>query len=266
MSRPALKLFPHKSEDRTYRPSFEFDADNLGERHLAAEEGVRHVPGWLRSEDALKLYELAYFVKGPILEIGSYHGKSVIIMAGAARDSGRGATVYSLDIDANVLRDARKAAAEHGIADNVIFVRGSARAFCRAWHGFEPSLVFLDGDHSYRGVSDDLEVLSNRVPNGALVLFHDFNDPLDGDPRTAEVAVREAALDSRVAEDCDFGGVFGACGLFVRRRGGPAPESSPLLVDLLALDLVRMQYLQRVRRPLGRSWRRLRSMSERPCA
>ena len=259
MSGPALELFPDKAEDRTYRPSFQFDGDDLGRAHLAAEDRVRHLPGWLRREDVLKLYELAYFANGSILEIGSYHGKSAIIMAGAARDSGCGATVFSLDVDTNALRPARKAAADQGVADNVIFVRGSVRAFFRAWRGFEPSLVFVDGDHSYRGVSRDLQVLRSRVPRGAMILFHDFNDPLNGEPRDAEVAVREAVLESWVAEDCDFGGVFGACGLFVRRRGAEEPQANPPLIDLLVFDSVRMQYRQRLRRPLGRALRRLRS-------
>ena len=261
MTRPALALFPDKADDRTYRPSFQFDRDYLGRAHLAAEESVRHLPGWLRPEDALKLYELAYFAEGSILEIGSYHGKSAIIMGGAARDSGRGATVYSLDVDANVLRAARRAAADQDVADHVVFVRGSARAFFRAWRGFEPSLVFVDGDHSYRAVSRDLEVLRSRVPRGALILFHDFNDPLNGEPQDDEVAVREAVLESWVAEDCDFGGLFGACGLFVRRRRGREPQANAPLIDLLVLDSVRMQYRQRLRHPLGRAWRRLRPLA-----
>jgi predicted O-methyltransferase YrrM len=45
----------------------------------------RRVPGWLRPEDALKLYELAYYATGPILEIGTYRGKSGTLMAIAAR-------------------------------------------------------------------------------------------------------------------------------------------------------------------------------------
>ena len=32
------------------------------------------IKGWLRRPDALKLYEMGYFVVGDILELGSYHG------------------------------------------------------------------------------------------------------------------------------------------------------------------------------------------------
>jgi hypothetical protein len=32
------------------------------------------IPGWLRVEDSLKLYELAYFCAGDILELGTHQG------------------------------------------------------------------------------------------------------------------------------------------------------------------------------------------------
>src|SRR5262249_44886716 len=37
------------------------------------------IPGWLRREDALKLYEMAYFTNGHILELGTYQGLSTAI-------------------------------------------------------------------------------------------------------------------------------------------------------------------------------------------
>ena len=37
---------------------------------------VESIRGWLRVEDAEKLYELAHATPGPVLEIGTAHGKS----------------------------------------------------------------------------------------------------------------------------------------------------------------------------------------------
>jgi hypothetical protein len=79
-----------------------------------------------------------------------------------------------------------------------------------------------------------------------------------------------------VAAECDFAGVFGCCALFRRRSGGPGPpapvdlshlaarseDGLPPLIDLTARDDLRMRYLQRVRRPLGR-WARRRLGRER---
>ena len=112
---------------------------------------VRDVPGWMRPEDALKLYELAHFAPGPILEIGAYHGKSAIVLALGARAGRTGATVLSVDVDAHALRAARAQVGRHGVGGSVVFFRGSARALARAARGIRPGLVFVDGDHSRRG-------------------------------------------------------------------------------------------------------------------
>ena len=211
---------------------------------------MRGVPGWMLPEDGLKLYELAYFAPGPILEIGAYHGKSAILMCNAARDGGTGATVLSVDVDGHALDAARAQAARHGVTDGIVFFRGSVEALLRTASGLRPGLVFIDGDHSHAGVLRDLEALEPRVPDGALLLFHDYY-------RTPEMSVPDAVAETWVPADCEFGGAFGSCGLFVRRRGGPAIEPGPPVLDLLDRDSLHMRYLQRVRRPVGRAARRL---------
>jgi predicted O-methyltransferase YrrM len=188
----------------------------------AQREAVRSVealPGWLLEADALKLYELAGLADGPILEIGTHRGKSTILMATALRDCGRAGPLVSLDVDAAGLRDAATEAAARGLTDRLALVRGTAETLFRAHPGFSPSLVFLDGDHSRRGVARDLRALRERVPAGALILFHDYHDARNADPAEPDYGITEAVESSWVARDCEFGGVFGCCGLFVRRTG-----------------------------------------------
>jgi predicted O-methyltransferase YrrM len=250
VDQPPLALQPNKLDDRSYAPTYDFGAPDLGERHRGAEESVRDVPGWMVPEDAMKLYELAYFAPGPILEIGAFHGKSAILMSKAARDGATGATVLSVDVDAQALNAARTQAAAHGVTDGIVFFRGSVGALLRTASGLRPGLVFIDGDHSRAGVLSDLEALRPRVPDGALLLFHDYY-------RTPEMSVPDAVEESWVPAECDFGGAFGSCGLFVRRRGGPPIEPGPPVLDLLSRDSLHMRYLQRVRRPVGRVARRI---------
>ena len=212
---------------------------------------MRGVPGWMLPEDGLKLYELAYFAPGPILEIGAYHGKSAILMCNAARDGGTGATVLSVDVDGHAL-DAARAHRLPATAspDGIVFFRGSVEALLRTASGLRPGLVFIDGDHSTRERRGPSRRSNSRLPDGALLLFHDYF-------QTPEMSVPDAVAETWVPADCEFGGAFGSCGLFVRRRGGPAIEPGPPVLDLLNRDTLRMRYLQRVRRPLGRAARRL---------
>ncbi|HYU61965.1 MAG TPA: class I SAM-dependent methyltransferase [Solirubrobacterales bacterium] len=189
-------------------------------RQREAVESIEALPGWLLEADALKLYELAHLATGPILEIGTYRGKSAILMATALRDAGRPGPVVSLDVDVAGLGDAAAEAAARGLADRLVLVRGTAQALFRAQPGLAPSLVFLDGDHSQRGVARDLRALRPRVPGGGLILFHDYRDERNADPAEPDYAVPQAIESSWVARDCELEGVFGCCGLF-RRRTGP---------------------------------------------
>ena len=252
-----MVLFGDKTDDPSYRPSFGIEAADLGPRHRDAAARVAAVPGWLRPEDALKLYELAYLTAGPILDVGTFHGKSAILMAGARSDAGTDATVVSLDVDATCLHAARGHARALGVADAIVLIRGTLAAVARAYPQLRPALTFVDGDHSRAGVQRDLAVLDGLVPEDGLMLFHDFHDPRNRDPSEPEVKVAPAVTDSWVTRDCDFGGVFGCCGLFVRRRRG-APAADAPVADLLALDSMRAQYVQRLRRPLERATRTLR--------
>ena len=223
---------------------------------------VESVPGWLRPEDADKLWELARSASGPILEIGTYHGKSAVLMALALKDAGSGAVLYTLDVDARALRSAQAAAETHGVADRIVFVRGTSAALAGAYPHLRPALTFVDGDHSQAGVERDLAALEALVPDGGRLLFHDYHDPRNEDPGCEIVKVRPAVAGSWVVRDCDFDGVFGCCGLFTRHTGGP-PAIIPI-VDLLRLDSARDQYLHRLRNPLARLWWRLRRRDQGP--
>jgi predicted O-methyltransferase YrrM len=255
---PAFRTLATKTTTAGYEPSYVFPGggDRLGDAHTRAHELVADVPGWLRPEDALKLYELAFFARGPILEIGTYRGKSGTLMAMAARDAGNASIVVTVDVDPEAGRAAARAAAERGVADRLLPFRGSAEAFFAANSAFAPALVFVDGDHSHRGASTDLRTLEARVPTGGLVLLHDYLDPKNDDPADNEIDVVRAARESWLARDAEFAGVFGACALFRRQRGGP-PVPTVGIFDLLRYDSPRLQYLQRVRWPAGRAARGL---------
>jgi predicted O-methyltransferase YrrM len=265
-----------KRDEGSYLPSFEFDGQFVDELQPTMPDTVRDIPGWLRDEDVLKLYELASLTHGPILEIGSYQGKSSVVLATALERRGRPGRMISVDIDPEALASARARIRDQGLAARVSFVQGTSRALTRAVPGLRPSLVFVDGDHSEAGVRRDLAVLESRVPDGGLLLFHDYLDDRNADPAEKHMGVVQGVAESWVAAECDFAGVFGCCALFRRRSGGPGPpapvdlshlaarseDGLPPLIDLTARDDLRMRYLQRVRRPLGR-WARRRLGRER---
>lgn len=88
-----------------YQPNFNFSGAFIDTYHQSLAEAPlkddvliqiknrrwfgRVLAGFLRREDALKLYELSYFATGDILELGSYQGLSTSILAQAVRNSGQ---------------------------------------------------------------------------------------------------------------------------------------------------------------------------------
>ena len=105
---------------------------------------VESIPGWLRPEDAEKLYELARSTAGPILEIGTYRGKSAVLMALALKEAQRDTTVYTLEVDRGAIEAATAEAERHRVASLIVFVRGTATAFARAYPHVRPTLAFVD--------------------------------------------------------------------------------------------------------------------------
>ena len=124
------------------------DAPSRTARKLAVLEAVGDVDGWLLAEDVFKLYDLASYIltrapyeaAGPILEIGTFHGRSAIASAMALRDAGNPAPLVSLDVDPEALAAAGENARRKGVSGRITLVRGSAAAFFRATTGFVPAV------------------------------------------------------------------------------------------------------------------------------
>lgn len=235
------------------------DAVRQAAGKLAALQAVGDIDGWLLPDDVFKLYDLAYEAVGPILEIGTFHGRSTVAMALALRDAGNPVPLVSLDVDPEALAAAGENARRKGVAGRITLVRGTAEAFFRATSGFVPAVVFVDGDHSAAGAMRDLRALEPHVADGGMLFLHDYADPRDPDPAEREYGVREAVARTWVGRQCADLGIFGAGGLFRRQLGGPGPVDAarrPPVIDLVWRDNVAMQYRQRVRWPLGRRLRR----------
>jgi predicted O-methyltransferase YrrM len=217
---PPLPFIAYEEKStRDYLPSHDWGADLLSDRHARIADAVWHIPGWLDPEDALKLYELAFLSTGPILEIGTYCGRSAVILATAAADAARDARIVSLDVDPTCMVQARRAAERHDVDQHLVLACADASSFFALAPAFSPTLVFVDGDHSADGVGTDLAALEGRIAPGGLLLFHDYlpRDIPDtsGFPISAEpIEVAEVVSGSWVSDTCQFAGVFGRCGLF----------------------------------------------------
>ncbi len=154
--------------------------------------------------EGLALYDAAaaYAGRGPVLEIGSYCGKSAIYLAAAARAAGQ--LVVTVDhhrgseehqpgweyhdpalVDPatgriDTLPALRATLAAAGLEEDVIVVVGRSAEVARLWRT-PLGLLFIDGGHTERAAADDYRSWAPWVaPGGALAIHDVFPDPADG--------------------------------------------------------------------------------------
>ena len=169
-----------------------FDPSPLGRyRRLS-----RPIDGWLTRDEEATLFGLAAAVPRDrcIVELGSWFGRSAILLGGGAR-RGHGAPVYSVDLfrasgcAKELLEDRVGAAAQDywdrfqqhmrgaGLAELVSAVRGDTAQTGSDWSGPPVGLVFIDADHTYDGVKRDWTHWLARLAPHAIVAFHDYKNP-----------------------------------------------------------------------------------------
>lgn len=207
--------FPGKWIDTTHRAIAECPVADGALVQLLDGAG-RIIPGWLRREDALKLYELAFFAPADILELGSFHGLSTSILARAAAQSPIAKQVYSIDLDPMCTR-ATVATLESLRLAQMVEARtaDAAEAVARfAAVGKQFALVFVDHSHSYEPVLEVCRRLSATTLPGGFCLFHDYNDGRSDDPDDPDYDVPQAVADGLDPGCFAFCGIYGCAALY----------------------------------------------------
>lgn len=198
-----------------YRKTYEFAGDVIDQRHgdwLHAplhSGGVKiehRITGSLRREDAAKLYELARFASGPILELGTSVGLSAYVMASATTEA----------IDTVELDGRKVAIAIRNLAgtNNVACHTAEAGAWLRAAkeQGQRYGMAFIDHSHRDADVKVAASYMRDLLSPGAFVAFHDFHDPRNFSDND-DYGVFSGAIEG-VGNDFKFYGAFGCTGVF----------------------------------------------------
>jgi predicted O-methyltransferase YrrM len=146
------------------------------------------IPGWFSPAEARVLYRTACaafekFPQSSIVEIGSFHGRSTVVLGSAAQRNPR-RLVYAIDPHEGDLSsgkvDPTWEAFQKNIADSDVFdciVPVRSRAGDIIWEQGPISLLFIDGLHDYKNVRNDYTRFRRHVPAGAFVAFHDYANP-----------------------------------------------------------------------------------------
>jgi len=178
-------------------------------------EQIKDIGGWMGKEDCLVLYNYAKKVKhGLIVEIGSFTGRSVKVMALASPSSKIVAIdpyfknrpfaypfekANSEEIMNQFLKTTREL--------NVELIRKPSQLAGKTWNK-KIDLLHIDGDHRYKSVKQDIRLFIPHVKKGHYILVHDYV-VMGGEPK---IEVKRAVDDStKYFKDIKQEGGFACC-------------------------------------------------------
>ncbi len=175
---------------------------------------ARAAKGFMPEDEGAFLHDCAVTVgsDGPLLEVGTYCGKSAVYLGAAARAVG--STVFTVDhhrgseenqagwehhdptlVDDDLglmdtLPTFRATIAHAGLEDVVVAVVGRSATVARHWR-HPLALLFIDGGHGVEPAHTDYEGWAPWVAAGGLLVIHDvFPDPADGGRPPYEIYLR----------------------------------------------------------------------------
>ncbi|KAA8967036.1 class I SAM-dependent methyltransferase [Mycobacterium sp.] len=215
------------------------------ERTARLFELAERVKGFMPPEEGRALHDAAlhYFDHGVGVEIGTYCGKSTVLLGAAAAigDS----VLYTVDhhhgseehqpgwvyhdvslVDTatgrfDTLPALRRTLDEAGLDDNVVAVVGRSAVVARGWRT-PLQLLFVDGGHSEAAAHEDFDSWARWVsPGGALIIHDVFPDPRDGGQAPYQIYCR--ALETGAFEQRS---VTGSLRVLERTSGAPGVLAS----------------------------------------
>lgn len=182
---------------------------------------ISHVPGkiagieGLISEREMRFLALLGGVKladGLVLEIGSYQGKSTVVLAGAAKLAGDNRMIAVDPLhEEHLIENARqgghtslRAAFDHNVAQagHSEFVELHQDFSHRVAVGWDRPLrlLWIDGDHRYSGALQDFTGFAPHLADGGVIALHDTLNHFEGSLRV-------------FAENVLLNPHFGPCGI-----------------------------------------------------
>lgn len=162
---------------------------SLNDDNTALEKLLDRVEGWLDLPEAHLLRDLAKAASHDIVEVGCYRGRSTIALCCGAVISGR--LVHSIDPHRPAIgvyggkfgpedrESYYRNLLASGMAQRAALINLTSAQAASAWQ--EPiGLLFLDGDHDYEAIRQDIAVWGAHVVAYGFVVFDDATDPAGG--------------------------------------------------------------------------------------
>lgn len=192
---------------------------------------IDKVKGFLADDEAAALYNygIEASAKGPILEVGSYCGKSTVYLGCAAKqndgvvfavDHHRGSEEHQLgeeyhDSDLydesvglmDTFKEFRKNMRAADLDNTVVPLVSTSKVAAKHW-STPLSMVFIDGGHSFEAAEMDYRSWASQIQLGGILAIHDlFPNPDEGGQ--APITIYRLALASGLFEELEVVNTLG---------------------------------------------------------
>jgi predicted O-methyltransferase YrrM len=150
----------------------------------------RQLDGWLTDAEAFGLFQMASALKpgATVVEIGSWQGKSSYCIASGLRSG----ILYAIDpfngdagddvassreyMEKKTGKDLEQIFQQNmarlGVSSKIRAQKGYSRDFHEQFTTLDA--LFIDGDHSYAGCSNDFHLYAGKIVPGGWLAFHDY--------------------------------------------------------------------------------------------
>src|SRR6476661_7596853 len=170
---------------RTHREAVAFR--RADQRFAPALEPALSIEGFTRPIELSLLYHLALLGEGPgeVVEIGSYLGRSTVVLAQAVADAG-GGQVVAVDPHTGALGVGEPRTTDQeflgnierfGLDRHVELMHATSVEAAQQWQGGSVRMLFVDGWHSYEAVIEDVTAWAPFLSPAATVVFYDYPHP-----------------------------------------------------------------------------------------
>ncbi len=156
-------------------------------------ETTKNIEGFLTEREMkfLALLAACPTARGEILEIGSFKGKSTIILAKGASLTSETNIVVVDPLTSPATTDPDLKGQESSSGDFQTNLRNTGVEKCVEFHhkcsselakvwNRDISILWIDGDHTYAGTKSDFDMFSRFLSNGAIIAIHDVMHNFEG--------------------------------------------------------------------------------------
>ena len=167
------------------------------------------IPGMISPKSGQFLYTMCYMqqLKGDVVEIGSWQGRSTSFLARAVSNSLNG-TFYAVDhfkgnvgkenfyvvnekdlsdLENNFLSNMERV----GLSDSVRLLNMPNEQAEQEIGDINIRFLFIDGDHTKNGVEKDIELFFPKLMPGSIVVFDDFSKVFSGLVEAVDALIAE---------------------------------------------------------------------------